>query len=60
MLPADNERAAALVSEDADMDVEELSESGEVDLGEIASQYLSLQIDPYATAPGASLDLPGA
>jgi hypothetical protein len=31
---------------------------GSVDLGEISAQYLGLEISPYPTSPGVSLDLP--
>jgi len=31
-----------------------------VDLGEIAAQYLGLEIDPYPTSPDADLNIPAA
>jgi hypothetical protein len=33
---------------------------GSVDLGEIAAQYLGLEISPYPTGPGVKLDLPSS
>jgi hypothetical protein len=33
---------------------------GTVDLGEIAAQYLGLEINPYPTSPDAKLNLPSS
>jgi len=53
-------QAGAFLSEEDFWDVEEADENGYIDIGEIAAQYLSLEINPYPTAPGASLDFPQA
>ncbi len=43
-----------LIGED-DEDVSEMISNGIIDLGEVAAQYLSLELDPYPRAPGVSL-----
>ena len=43
-----------LIGED-DEDVSEMISEGIIDMGEVAAQYLSLEIDPYPRAPGVSL-----
>ena len=51
--PGDTEVAAALAACGDDVDVEELLADGRADLGEMASQYLCLEIDPHAASEGA-------
>jgi len=38
----------------------QVDDGGAVDLGEIAAQYLGLEISPYPTGPGVKLDLPSS
>lgn len=38
-----------------DDDPPEMVQNGQIDLGEVVAQYLSLEIDPYPKAPGVSL-----
>jgi uncharacterized metal-binding protein YceD (DUF177 family) len=38
-----------------DEDAPEMAVNGMIDLGEVAAQYLSLELDPYPRAPGVSL-----
>src|SRR5690606_22661187 len=40
---------------DNDEDLPELIENGKIDVGELVSQYLSLELDPFPRLPGASL-----
>lgn len=44
------------ISLDPDYDPPEPIEGGAIDLGELTAQYLSLALDPYPRAPGATLD----
>ena len=41
---------------DPDYDPPEPIEDGVIDLGELATQYLALALDPHPRAPGAALD----
>ena len=49
--------SAAMLAEEGDYDIEEVN-GDTADLGEIASQYLGLEINPYPTSPDAMLTLP--
>ena len=40
---------------DGDEDAPEMIHNGQIDLGEVAAQYLYLELDPYPRAPGVSL-----
>ncbi|MDY0009598.1 MAG: DUF177 domain-containing protein [Bdellovibrionales bacterium] len=40
---------------DDDLDAAEMVHNGMIDLGEVVTQYLSLEIPPYPRAPGVSL-----
>lgn len=39
---------------DDDLDAAEMVHNGMIDLGEVAAQYLSLELDPYPRAPGVN------
>lgn len=41
--------------EDENDDAPEMAENGIIDLGEVAAQYLALELNPYPRAPGVSL-----
>lgn len=40
---------------DSDEEMEDVIQNGMLDLGELAAQYLSLELNPYPRAPGVSL-----
>src|SRR5690606_21692130 len=46
-------REIELLPEDAAEDAE-IIENGQVDLGEVVTQYLSLELNPYPRAPGVA------
>lgn len=49
----DKDKAAD--EDDPEDDAPEMAENGIVDLGEVAAQYLALELNPYPRAPGVSL-----
>lgn len=52
----DADKAAGEVEIDPDSeDSPEMVHNGMIDLGEVVTQYLSLELDPYPRAPGVSL-----
>jgi uncharacterized metal-binding protein YceD (DUF177 family) len=52
---ADQAREEISFTLDDDLDAAEMVHNGMIDLGEVAAQYLSLELDPYPRAPGVSL-----
>lgn len=51
----ENMQAKELSFTAEDEDAPEMIENGQIDLGELVTQYLSLNLEPYPRAPGVSL-----
>lgn len=57
LVPDEEEEMAMLMDPDvAEEDIPEAMIDGRIDIGELATQHLSLALDPYPRAPGAAFE----